>query len=131
LDSGEQFVLLSLDPKRPSPRHDDDPPSKETFHGYAVLGEAVIHDQAIRKELLGALYKGVANSDGDQYACFYPRHGISATLAGEKVDLVICFECLSIDTYGKDKKIVLTTGSPGQTFDKALERAGLPAAQHK
>ena len=29
-------------------------------------------------------------------ACFFPRHGIRATLANEVVDLLICFECSTV-----------------------------------
>jgi hypothetical protein len=135
LDSGEQFVLLSLDPTPLALRRqfgrESDPPPKETFHDYAVLGKAAIHDQKERAELLRALYKGVADSHGLVASCFNPRHGISATLAGETVDLVICFECLSIQTYAKDGKGVLTTASPQPTFNRALGRAGLPLASDK
>ena len=108
-----------------------DPPLKETFHDFAVLGRTEIYDQKQRAELLRALYKGIADSDGRVGACFNPRHGISASLAGETVDLVICFECLSIETYAKDEKPVLTTSSPQPTFNHALKKAGLPIAKEK
>src|SRR5438105_645960 len=74
LDSGERFVLLSLDPTHPALRRKSDPPPKETFHDYAVLGKTEIHDQKERGELLRALYKGVADSDGLVANCFNPRH---------------------------------------------------------
>jgi hypothetical protein len=109
LDTGERFVLLSLDPTRPVfrgepatwalPVNREPPPppppdpTKEYFHEYVVLGKTEIRDQKQRAELLRALYKGIADWDGRAAACFIPRHGISATLAGETVDLVICFEC--------------------------------------
>lgn len=32
-------------------------------------------------------------------ACFDPRHGVRAVHGGHTVDLVICFECLSLKVY--------------------------------
>lgn len=142
LDNGERFVLLSLEPydrekatwalgtnamSPPDPTKKSEPPKKK-FHDYVILGSVEIRDGKEREELLRALYKGIADSEGRVAACFNPRHGISATLAGETVDLVICFECLSIQTYAKNGKGVLTTGSPLPTFNGALRRAGLPIA---
>jgi len=131
LDTGERFVLLSLDPTHLVFRDQSAPPPKETFHNYAVLGKTEIRDAVARTELLRALYKGIRDSDGLVAACFNPRHGISATLGDETVDLVICFECLSIQTHAKGGKSVLTTHSPVQSFNRALKRAGLPIAKEK
>src|SRR5437867_960352 len=58
LDTGERFVLLSLDPMHPALRHESAPPPKETFHDYAILGKTEIRDAGARAELLRALYKG-------------------------------------------------------------------------
>jgi hypothetical protein len=138
LDTGERFVLLSLDPTPPGLRSESAPPPKETFHDYGVLGRTDIHSTEERAELLHALYKGIVESDGSVAACFNPRHGITATLGGDTVDLVICFECLSIETYaGQAEGVlarsanVLTTHSPQPMFNRALERARLPVAKEK
>lgn len=131
LDEGEHFYLLSLHPRRLPVESDPSPSPRETFHGYAVLGKTEIQDRNARTELLRALYKGIGDSDGRVASCFNPRHGISATLAGEAVDLVICFECYSISTHAKHGRGVLTTRSPQQTFDRTLERARLPLAKEE
>jgi hypothetical protein len=131
LEKGERFLLLSLDPTHPDSRQAPSPQPKEMFHDYAVLGKTEISDAVIRAELLRALYKGIADSDGVVAACFNPRHGISATLGSETVDLVICFECLSIETHAKMGKNVLTTRSPEPTFNRALKRARLPVAKER
>jgi len=145
LDKGDKFILLSLDPiyagekkaswalgtnrvPSPDPAKTSDPP-KMMFHDYVILGSVEIRDQRERSELLRALYKGISDSDGRVAACFNPRHGLSASLAGETVDLVICFECLSVATYAKNGKGVLTTRSPLPTFNRALQREGLPIAK--
>lgn len=131
LDSAERFVLLSLDPTHPGLRSESAAPPTETFHDYGVLGRTEIRSAEERTELLRALYKGIADSDGMVAACFNPRHGISASLGDETVDLVICFECLSIQTHHKQAGDVHTTQSPQPTFNRALERAHLPIAKEK
>jgi hypothetical protein len=128
LNTAERFLLLSLDPEA---TEKDGTQPKETFHQYAVLGKTEIRDAGARSELLRALYKGIADSDGLVAACFNPRHGISATLGDETVDLVICFECGSIKTHAKAGRSVLTTSSPEQTFNHALATAGLPISKHQ
>jgi hypothetical protein len=129
MDAAERLTLFSLDPREPALRRESDPPPKETFHDYAVLGKTEIADKKERAELLRALYKGIADSDGSVASCFNPRHGINATLAGETVDLLICFECSSIRTFAKDGGYVRTTSSPQPTFNRALQKAGLPVAK--
>lgn len=131
LDGAERFVLLSLDPTHPALRSEGAPPPKETFHDYGVLGRTEIRSVEERTELLHALYKGIADSDGAVANCFNPRHGISATSGDETVDLVICFECLSMQTYHRQPGSRLTTRSPEPTFNRALERANLPIAKKK
>jgi len=46
-------------------------------------------------------------------------------------DLVICFECLSMQTHHQQAGHVLITRSPQPTFNRALERAHLPVAKEK
>lgn len=132
LDAGQRFILLSLDPMDPALRSKSAPAPKETFHDYTVLGQTEIRDERQRADLLRALYKGIADSDGGIAPCFNPRHGISATLGDETVDLVICFECFSIETYtgAGESGLTLTTGSPEATFNGALESARLPTARN-
>ncbi len=128
LDSGGRFVLLSLNPTPANISTNTAGSAGETFHGYPVLGKTEIKDAKQRKELLRALYRGIADSDGSVAGCFNPRHGISATLENKTVELVICFECLSMTVYADGQSGVLTTRSPLPTFNKALEEARLPVA---
>ena len=146
LDTTETFSLLSLNPTKPVPPEavatwamDSYPPSKraaitnayksaatkETFHEYIVLGRADIRDAGQRRELLRALYKGIARSGGRMAACFNPRHGIHATRGGKTVDLLICFECSGIAVYADTETGATTSNYPQPTFDSALQRAGV------
>ena len=121
LDKADRFELLSLDPDRRKEK------SKDNFHGWNVLGLTEVKDAATRKKVVAALYKGIADSDGAVAACFNPRHGIRATHDGKTVELVICYECLSMQSFlGKERASALTTRSPQKTFDEVLTAAKVP-----
>jgi len=122
LDTADRFILLSLNPKLMT-QQKPDKSSNELFHNYRVRRKIEIRTQNGRDELLRALYQGIADSDGTVAMCFNPRHGIRAGTGDQTVDLIICFECLSIEIYGKTHAQVLTTGSPASTFTRALNRA--------
>jgi hypothetical protein len=121
LDKADRFELLSLDPTRQKEKPKDD------FHGWKVLGKTEVKDAAARKNVVAALYKGIADSDGSVAACFNPRHGIRATHDGKTVELVICYECLSMQAFlGETRSSALTTRSPQKTFDEVLRAAKVP-----
>lgn len=128
LDFGERFVLLSLEPGRDYWRKHGVEPEGERFHGWQVLGKTEIHDKVTRARLVDALNQGIGESAEISATCFNPRHGISAAMRNETVDLVVCFECQQVAIYGKTKGMMLTTPSPGPVFDSALKDAGLPVA---
>ncbi len=129
LDKGDRFFLLAIDPDSEFRLNPSLPRPKEIFHDFGVLGKAEIKDMTQREALLKALYQGIAESDGMVAACFNPRHGISASLGDETVDLLICYECQSIRVYAKNGKGVCTSSSPVGVFNQALVKAGLPLAK--
>lgn len=127
LDKAESVELLSLHP-RPVPKADQ-AKDKDLFYNYRVLGKTALK-AADRKTVLAALDKGVKDADPDLAAgCFNPRHGIRAKHDGKTLDLVICFECLSIAVYIDGeyvKALPKVTGSPQPAFDKVLTAAKVP-----
>jgi hypothetical protein len=124
LDEAVVLEFYSLDP---APQKEK--PAEE-FHGWNVLGKTVIKNRATRAKLLEALREGIADNTGISAACFNPRHGIRARAEGKTLDLVICFECLSIQVYLDGKRSsVLTADTPQETFDKILRAAGVRLAE--
>jgi hypothetical protein len=123
LDKAEQLELLGID-DQPKGKKEDPGKGDKTFHGYPVLRRTVVKDQAARKQLLDALYKGIAEAKGTA-KCFEPHHGVRATHQGKTVDLVICFKCDQMIVYedGKSLGVVATTAAPQETLDKALAAA--------
>jgi hypothetical protein len=123
LEKAETFELLSLEPKRLKEV------PKDSFHGWKVLGKETIDIPEIRKKLVDALEKGVAeNQDkGIVVKCFNPRHGIRVKHNGKAADFVICFECLQVKVYvdGGAEQTFLVSSSPAETFNKVLKDAGV------
>ena len=124
LARADRFELLSLEPSE-GPTHE-----RGHFWGWRVLGSAVV-TTAERDELVSALERGIAENRGWVAACFDPRHGIRASFGGSSVDLVVCFECSSMNLYqdGKQFDSLLVTGSPQPVFDRVLTSAAVPLAE--
>ena len=103
----------------------------ENFHDWKVLGKVAIKEAAARKKLVDALRLGAEDNAGIVAACFIPRHGLRLKSGKETVDLVICFQCLSIQVYinGNMAKGFLTSGDPQSEFDAALTAAGIQLAK--
>jgi hypothetical protein len=121
LEEAVTLEFFSLDPTPPKEK------PREEFHGWKVLGKTVVKNRATRTQLLEALRQGIADNTGIAAACFNPRHGIRAKADGKTLDLVISFECLSMQLYLDDKRTsVLTADTPQGTFDKILKAAGVP-----
>jgi hypothetical protein len=121
LEGADTFEVYSLDPKRSVEK------PKDHFHGWKVLGKTALKDRKERAKLLGALQKGIKESDGSAALCFNPRHGIRAVKGDKSVDLVICYECLSMQVWQGDKAgSVLTTRSPEKAFNRLLAAAKVP-----
>jgi hypothetical protein len=122
LDKATEIELYSLDPERLIEK------PKNHFHGWKVLGKTTLK-QDDRARALEAIRKGIADSDGKVAGCFNPRHGIRAKHDSKTVDLVLCFECLSLQVHGPGKQSsVLTTASPQPVLDKLLKDAGVKLA---
>lgn len=121
LASAEQYELLSLDPEA------YDPSADEKFYDWKVLGRVMIDDPATRTKLNDALRAGAREKDIYRSACFNPRHGIRVTTDGLVTDVVICFECSSVQIY-RDGEYVdgfAVSYAPAPTFDEVLRDRGV------
>ncbi len=138
LEAPDSFYLYSLNPvpvafkSQPSNSASgstNEIQKTEMFHGFEILGRAEIVDTNERKELVEVLKKGVAEGKKwEPLACFDPRHGIRAVKGGTKVDLVICFVCLTIMEVINTDRWFRVSHKPNKRFNEALKRANLPLA---
>jgi len=123
LESSDQFILLSLDPKGFGRTQ-----GKGTFHGYRVLGQTVVSSK-VKSELMANFYNAMAAEGAFYAACFSPRHGIHAVRDGKPADLVICFECMQFVVYpNKQPSYALISRSAQPVFDRVLSNAAIPLA---
>jgi hypothetical protein len=127
LETGTSLEILAL---HPHPHEADGKPAgpEEDFHGYRILGRGPITDPGERRRLLEALYDGLARP-APFAACFIPRHGIRAVAGAETIDLVVCFECDTVQVHspgrGERPGSLPTSRAPEPAFDEILAAHGL------
>lgn len=110
--------ILSLDP---SSRHGYAVNNQEVFHGFGIIGKAVVENKADKEKLTLALSKAITENNGAVAACFNPRHGVRFIGKGKKIELVICFECRSARCHGFNGDMgILLTSSAQPAFDAFL-----------
>lgn len=134
LEQARSFELYSLEPLSDPDTHEMDYDLNgpgERLHGWRILGKTTVSDESARRELIGALKKGLAQG-GPGYKCFYPRHAIRRTNDGKPVDLLICFECGNVAFYRDGKQVsgyptIAPSAQPA--FDELLKKAGVPLAK--
>jgi hypothetical protein len=92
------------------------------FHGWESWGSAKL-SEIDAKELLQGLLEGI-DSGGLQAVCFSPRHGLRITTSTKSLDILICYECLSIVVYERDKYTmsISTSSEPLKLFNQKVEQ---------
>jgi hypothetical protein len=133
LASPDRLELLSLEPatsRLSCAKADDTSGDGACFHGWQVLGRTTVAPRPSQRALVAALDAGIAGSDGGIAICFQPRHAIRAVRGKSTVDLLICFECLSMIAYvdGVVTDRVPISPSPQAHFDGVLKAAGVTLA---
>lgn len=94
LRTADKIEIFSLEAVEGVATSDQD--AGNTFHGYPILGSVVVTAERDRAALVESVTTSIARSPLRMIACFFPRHGIRAALATEKVELLICFECATV-----------------------------------
>ena len=123
LAKAETFELLSLSPE------ELEKPPEGAFHRWRVLGRTSVKDVDVRKRLVTAVEKGVAEATGPA-KCFDPRHGVRVTRGGTTTDLAICFHCRQLYVYRGETvgELVYVSPAPESVLDKVLKDAGVTLA---
>jgi hypothetical protein len=94
------------------------PPGSDVFHDNLVIDKAPVPDASQRARIGAAATAGLDPST-PVAACFHPRHAMRAVREGTTVDLVICFECHSVQVFVNDKQ---TDTVPTRDVRAALDR---------
>ena len=94
---------------------------------YHALGKLEVTDPKQRQQIINALNQGIADSDGEMAACFWPRHGLRTATNGVSRDYVICFECSQYMVYEAGKiETKPISPSPLATLNQILKDAKIP-----
>jgi hypothetical protein len=125
LESPDTFELMTVDPS-----HETPPANAKLIGGfYRILGQASITDAGLRKQLVDSLYDAALNNNGEMAKCFNPRHAIRAVRGGKMTEIVICFECSSLQTTtGGVRSSAAINAAKESYFNEAATKAGLPLA---
>jgi hypothetical protein len=134
LDLAGPTRAITLDPY-PSQRDQIEPEldplggQRRRFGEYSVTGSAPIEDEDRRRELSRLLYRGLCFGPVEAL-CFQPRHALEIEWEGQKLWVVICFECSRAYVEGPDRKImpfaISRESEPG--FSEIYRSLGLTVA---
>lgn len=128
-----KVYLYSIDPNH-GKRFSGERPvnSKKVFHGYPVLGRVEIVSPKERKALLDEFVKGIPQDDGNMpdNSCFNPRHGLRMITGSSTNDLVICFQCMQVDSFGFGCcEYFHVSNAPQSVFDGMLSKYKIKKAK--
>jgi hypothetical protein len=131
----DSMTLYSLDSLHEVDEWDKKPRGEEKakgelFHRFPVLGKTDITSAADRRAILAAVKKGIAKSDGHEYKCFWPRHGLRLVQNGRHIEFVICFECAQLDEYTDGQQVHKpTVDAASGLLNEHFEKAHVPLAK--
>lgn len=91
-----------------------------TLRGYPIRATSVVTDGEARRTLFAALREGISD-DPESALCFYPRHGLRATIDGESIEMLICFQCSRIEVHrGTETERYSTSAVAQPLLDRLL-----------
>jgi hypothetical protein len=107
------------------------PAADEDFHGNLIFGSTRVTSPQAVKAIVESLIRGVEQDDDEPMGCFFPRHGVRASLSGGSVlDLVICYQCQLMEVYLTGQPVqVYTFADSRQPLNEALQAAGVDLKQ--
>lgn len=119
LSNAATLELFILHPEK------DDESERPTLYGYEIQSTRTASGPVVMS-LIEALAHGDRENDERIGLCFNPRHGVRARGYGKVVELVICFECASVEIFvnGEPAGLFLTSASPADTFNQVYANLG-------
>ncbi len=113
----DTIQLFSLDPYTRDnladrSKFDEHEISATKFHGYIIYGSHEYTDDSSKNQIRKAIMDSTPAIEIAPASCFWPRHGLRFTAGSEYLDLLICFECNSMNTYSAagDGSVPVTSG---------------------
>ena len=121
LENAQRIDVYEIKPCLAMLREELLPVERGKFQGCPVLRHAAVTDSEPRKELTGGILYSIGSSHG-MMACWSPRHGIRASSNGERVELIICFECENFRGEPHSHGVTFA-GEYSETFGGGFSRA--------
>ncbi|MBW8865090.1 MAG: hypothetical protein JF609_09265 [Verrucomicrobia bacterium] len=127
------FEALSLNPVLIS-ESGEEATNADVVLGYRVLGTVKIDDRNMRRELVSAVGKDIADANHPPSSCILqPRHGIRCGDGSNAVVMLICYHCgeVLLDENGKSESYLIKTAGNLQSpasmklFEKIFKEAGI------
>jgi len=131
INRAETIHVFSLDPYTRDNMEDrslfnEHENSATKFHGYTIYGSQKYTEESSKKHFRQAIIDSTPSIRIDPAACFWPRHGVRFTAGSETLDLVICFQCHSMNIYspsGDDSHLVTSGGKA--VLNRMLKAEGI------
>lgn len=135
LDSATALVYVTLEPGHyPSRETTAAVGNRPNLWGFPILGSARV-EQEDKKALVAAFKSGITEKrDGVAARCFRPRHAFRLVDHETRYEIVICYECLQVESQriSKDGRVAryntLTTSDPLPVFHQLAKKYGLKEA---
>jgi hypothetical protein len=127
LSQPDRMELLSLSHHSVENREYSELVTDGVFHGYPVLGRAVIDDRDEQRLLVRSFYESARDARGEML-CFMPHHAIHAERGDHTIDLVICFHCWLFQLYDGSGVVYPEAGLSNfgeMSFRRAVATRGL------
>jgi hypothetical protein len=125
LGDDTKMTLFAIDPTENEYRADPDGSwmGRKMFRGHIVRGSAGIDDSKERADLVHALTEGIRETDESVAACFDPYFALKIERGIRKIDIVVCFDCLTARMYGAyaDNSFILAGTHVGVFLDSAKQ----------
>lgn len=115
-ESNTSFEVMTLDPGQEGTGDQD-------FHGHRILWRTIVTDPATQERIIDIVNSGVSYF-ASPAKCFNPRHGVRLSRGKRTVDLVICYECSSIQIHDGDQVRRRATIDKQRDLDAEFDKLG-------
>ena len=95
----------------------------DKFQGCDFTKKAVVSDANLKQQILDGLFYAASTSNSGAM-CFSPRHGLRAVYKGERVELIICFQCGNFRGASSVGRVGgAMSNAPKEIFEQTLTNA--------
>ena len=90
----DRMTILRVHPKGMGPN------THHMFHDFFIDKQIKIESKSERAAVVKSVISAINASDGNQGECFLPGYGVAVSSGKRRLDVLICFLCGSVQTYG-------------------------------